>query len=226
MVRDCASVIAPRLTMMPDKVVALVGFKGSGKNTAAQALIDDGWIGLSFGNALKDVLASLFGWSRVMLEGDTLESREWRERIDHWWSEKLGIDVFTPRWAMQNVGTEVFRKHFHYDVWVLAVEHAISKLPAGSRVVLLDARFPNEIDFARKLGATVIRIKRGADPDWMDTAALANAGDEHCEKRMRDHWGIHQSEYAWISIDFGHVIENDGSVGDMHQKMRQLISAS
>jgi hypothetical protein len=62
------------------------------------------------------------------MEGTTEESREWRETIDEWWSDKLMIQHFTPRWAMQNIGTELFRQHFNTDIWIFALEKKLKNI--------------------------------------------------------------------------------------------------
>lgn len=201
------------------RLIAFVGFKGSGKNTAATALYDHDFVPFSFADALKDMLASIFCWDRAMLEGISPESRAWREQIDPWWSEKLGIPEFSPRWAMMNIGTEVMRRHFHYDLWVFNVERRIMLLDANKPVVLIDGRFPNEIALAHKFGGRVIRIKRGPDPDWMELATIANTDPAPV---LRDHAtallaarGIHSSEYAWVGGQIDDTIVNDGSIFDL-----------
>src|SRR5215475_14081161 len=103
-------------------LIAFVGFKSSGKNTAAQALLPLGYVSLSFADAIKDALAAIFCWDRDLLEGITEESRRWREQIDPWWANALGIPQFTPRWAMTHIGTDLLRHYFHYDLWVHNVE--------------------------------------------------------------------------------------------------------
>src|SRR6478752_160620 len=111
------------------QVISLVGFQNSGKDTAAQILIDQGFIPFSFAESLKDTLATIFCWEREMLEGKTLESRAWRETIDPWWAKELGIANFTPRFAMQHVGTDLFRKHFSDRVWIMNIKRKMSALP-------------------------------------------------------------------------------------------------
>ena len=97
-------------------IVGLVGLIGSGKGTVGDMLISEGFKHESFAAPLKDAAASIFYWNRDSLEGVTPESRAWRERVDTWWSEHLGIPNFTPRLALQLLGTEVFRNHFHQDI--------------------------------------------------------------------------------------------------------------
>jgi len=99
-------------------IIGLVGFIGSGKDTVASRFISYGCIKDSFAAPLKDACAAIFGWPRALLEGDTVESREFRETPDMFWARKLGIDNFTPRLALQLVGTDVLRNHFHQDIWL------------------------------------------------------------------------------------------------------------
>ena len=157
------------------QLIALVGFKGSGKDTAGQHLVQNhGFVNFSFAESLKDALASIFCWDRAMLEGATPESRIWRETVDQWWSQKLGIPDFTPRLAMQLVGTNVFREHFNPDLWIMNIERKITLLPPDSKVVLCDGRFPNELNLGRSFGGRVIRVKRGDEPEWYEQALIAN----------------------------------------------------
>ena len=87
-------------------IVAICGFIGSGKNTAADYLVSDcKFVRASFASSLKDAVSSVFGWDRELLEGITEESRLWRENVDIWWSERLNIPNLTPRWVLQHWGT-------------------------------------------------------------------------------------------------------------------------
>jgi hypothetical protein len=137
-------------------VVILVGGKGVGKSTIAQYLVDhSNFTRLSFAGPIKDAVSSIFGWDRSMIEGATEESRYWREQRDEWWSNMLGRDI-TPRLMLQEVGTDVFRTHFHSDIWVLS---AMRKLQAGNNYVIDDCRFPNEVDLIRSSGLLCVVIK-------------------------------------------------------------------
>ena len=54
-------------------------------------LIAEGYQRISFAGVLKDACANIFGWDRVLLEGNTPESRAFREMPDEWWSKRLDI---------------------------------------------------------------------------------------------------------------------------------------
>jgi len=92
-------------------IVGLLGFIGSGKGTAGDILKDLGFTPLSFAKGVKDVTAEMFGWPRHLLEGDTDASRKWREQPDEFWSKEFKKE-FTPRFALQLMGTEVGRMYF------------------------------------------------------------------------------------------------------------------
>jgi hypothetical protein len=193
-------------------LITFVGFKSSGKNTAADALLPYGYVPFSFADSIKDSLATIFCWNRVLLEGITSESRIWREQVDDWWAQKLNIPHFTPRWAMQNFGTELMRHHFNEQIWVFNVERRIM-LARHESVMLIDARFPNEIMLTKNHGGKVIRIKRGPDPVWMDDAVSANWYG------IAKDLGVHESEYAWAGCDVDATIENDDTIATLHHRI-------
>ncbi|RYF04388.1 MAG: hypothetical protein EOO77_29745, partial [Oxalobacteraceae bacterium] len=166
------------------KLVALVGFIGSGKDTVGRHLVEThGFYDMAFADALKDAVAAMFCWDRVMLDGKNPQSREWRTQVDHWWAKKLGIPNFTPRWALQNIGTETLRKFFRDDLWILNVERRIMNLREEHgedvKIVLTDGRFPNELKMVHNLGGKVARVRRGPDPDWYAQAQLYNHASLH-----------------------------------------------
>ena len=75
-------------------IIGLIGFIGSGKGTAADILVKNHYFNkLSFADAVKDATSAIFGWPRHLLEGDTDESRAWREQKDERWSERVGYDI-------------------------------------------------------------------------------------------------------------------------------------
>lgn len=212
------------------QIVSLVGFKGSGKDSAGKHLIENhGFVGFSFADSLKDSVASVFCWDRALMEGDTDESRVWREQVDPWWAEKLGIPNFSPRLAMQLIGTNVFRNNFNQNLWILNVERRILNLIGDRKVVLIDGRFPNELDLGRAYNATVIRVKRGQEPHWFYEAGQINANlslsySEYWQRRFESlNALVHVSEWAWIGQPIDHTIENDKTLEHLHSEIERLV---
>ena len=196
-------------------IVGLVGLIGSGKGTVGDMLIEQGFVQASFATPLKDAAASVFNWDREMLEGITPESRAWREVTDTWWEERLNIPNFSPRLALQLLGTEVFRNHFHQDTWILSMEARLRD--AKHDVVITDARFPNEINMIRRQGGVVVRVKRGDDPEWF---GLAETNPDSMPQVYPE---VHASEYSWCSITPNYLITNDGTLEELKQTVTDLL---
>ena len=115
------------------KIIGVCGLIGGGKGTVADILVKDhGFEKVSFADSLKDMIAAVFGWPRHLLEGDTAESREWREQRDDWWAERLNLPWLTPRWVLQFWGTDVCRENFHEDIWIASLENKLRKVVNGS----------------------------------------------------------------------------------------------
>jgi hypothetical protein len=203
-------------------IIGLVGFIGSGKGTVGDILEQKGFVKDSFAKPLKDACSVMFGWPREMLEGDTEVSRKWREEPDAYWSEKFGKE-FSPRLALQLMGTEAGRNVFHKDIWVISLLNR-SK---GKDVVVTDVRFQNEIKFIQDNGGIVIRVKRGDEPVWYQDALNVKAGTKNMSyslsKNNLKQLGIHQSETDWIGSDFDYVIENNGTINDLGNKVNELL---
>ena len=107
-------------------IIGVCGFIGCGKDTVADYLVNfHEYRRESFADSLKDSVAAVFGWDRIMLEGRTKESREWREQVDKWCAERLDMPTLTPRWVLQYWGTEVCRKTFHDDIWIASIENKL-----------------------------------------------------------------------------------------------------
>lgn len=216
---------------MSDKrplVVGFVGFISSGKDTAADYLVNYHQFRRdSFANALKDAVAAVFGWDRILLEGRSAESREWRERVDPWWSSRLNIPELTPRWVLQNWGTEVCRAGFHDDIWIASLENRIRK--SRDNIVITDVRFPNEMAAIRNAGGVVVRIKRGPDPEWYQDAANLNSGPTNMSwatsRWKLERLKIHASETAWVGLPTDATITNDGTIDQLFDQLSQLIDS-
>ena len=205
-------------------IIGFVGFIGSGKDTAADYLVNThGFRRDSFANTLKDAVAYVFGWDRTLLEGRTAEARAWREEVDTWWAERLNMPNLTPRLMLQLWGTEVCRSGFHDDIWIASLENKIRR--TKDDIVISDVRFPNEINSIHNAGGIVVQIQRGLKPHWYDTAVQANRGVESATKFLKNE-GIHASETAWVGGKINHVITNDSTIDSLFDQIEKLLPRS
>jgi hypothetical protein len=208
-------------------IIGVVGLIGAGKDTVADYLVNiHQFRRESFANTLKDAVSSVFGWDRELLEGRTKQSRAWREQVDPWWAERLGMLDLTPRWILQYWGTEVVRRGFHDDTWIASLENKLRK--TTDDVVISDCRFPNEISAIKRAGGIVVRVHRGPDPEWYRFAELVNRGpDRNLEwswaKTQLDSFAIHASETAWIGTHFDAVIDNNLTMDHLYSQINDLV---
>ena len=200
-------------------IIGLVGLIGSGKDTAADYLVNShGWRRDSFAAPLKDAVATIFGWDRDMLEGRTKESRRWRECADAWWSERLGREV-TPRHTLQLWGTEVGREAYHNDIWVASLENRLRK--TTDNIVITDCRFPNEIEVIQRSGGLVFQIQRGTDPDWIaDALDYLDFPVDSPPSNLP-----HASEWMWMATPLDGVVDNNGTIQDLCNNMDKIIDS-
>ena len=130
-------------------LVGITGRAGSGKSTAAQVLIDAGWVRIKFADPLKDMLRAI-GLDDRHIEGHLKE---------------VPCDLLvgqTPRWAMQTLGTAWGRQCIAQDFWVRLARRRIAlAMAAGLNVVVDDVRFENEAQVIRELGGMVLGLSRG-----------------------------------------------------------------
>jgi hypothetical protein len=210
-------------------IIGVCGFIGSGKDTVADYLVNNyNFKQQSYAGSLKDAVAYVFGWDRIMLEGRTKQAREWREQVDPWWAERLKMPNLTPRLILQHWGTEVCRHGFHDDIWIASLEN---KLRNGrDSVVISDCRFPNEITSIKAQGGIVVRVLRGPEPSWLEHAKNYMAGENgnigwSLGKRNLDLNNIHASEYSWVNTEFDAVLDNNGTLDDLYKQVTSLATS-
>jgi hypothetical protein len=198
------------MTVTP-QILAFCGFAGSGKNTAGDYILQVTQRGeqpstqLAFAGALKDAVSAIFQWERRLLDGDTDSSRVWREQVDERWTARLGRPI-TPRRIMQEVGTDVFRHHFHTDIWLMALA---ARLRENTMHVITDARFGNEMHWVRSQGGIVVWVYR--PHPLLDMAvslsqlASAPALTPAMFASLRSEQRLHESEISFLTEGAQHI---------------------
>tara|TARA_B100000035_G_scaffold196985_1_gene168337 strand:- start:368 stop:979 length:612 start_codon:yes stop_codon:yes gene_type:complete len=196
-------------------IIGICGLIGCGKGTVGDILVDDyGFTKLSFADKLKDGVATVFNWDRAMLEGDTVESREWRETQDDFWTRETGRTI-TPRLVLQEFGTDCMRHGFDDGIWVSLVKQELVKYP-NKNFVIPDVRFPNEANMIKSIHGEVWRVRRGQDPVWM--RMYQDIGVEPKD--------VHESEWRWAKVDFNNIIYNDLGIDELRSQVKGLLASN
>jgi hypothetical protein len=130
-------------------IIALTGYAGSGKSTAAKILTErHGFTLVKFAGPLKQMMRCL-GLGDHEIEGDLKEQPH----------EVLCGK--TPRHAMQTLGTEWGRDLIGQELWVnVAMGAAWRVLDQGGKAVIDDCRFLNEAAAVRTEGGIIVEVMR------------------------------------------------------------------
>jgi len=198
-------------------LIAFTGWKQSGKNTAAQVLVDRaGFVPDAFADDLKAIVYDIEGvWVRVpatVLSADPRRPMCKPEQFLPYQEVvgRLGLDnakelVPDVRRILQTFGTEAMRSRFGPTVWsdrVLARVAERRALGSPQRTVITDARFPDEVSAVRGAGGVLIRVVRPGQ-------VLPS--------------GAHASEAAIASLEVDAEVVNDGSVAQLHARVLEAV---
>ncbi len=137
-------------------IFGITGKKRSGKDTVAKFFIEKGFKRYAFADPIKEMCKIMFLWDERHVNG------ELKEVVDERW----GI---SPREAMQVIGTEFaqfflpmffpkFAKLIGRKFWVKRFEYLYKDNP--DNYVISDVRFPHEDEELKKMGATIVKVKR------------------------------------------------------------------
>lgn len=176
-------------------IIALAGYKGSGKTTAAQYISERyGYEEYALASPMKAALTVMFGYSHPQLYGRL------KDEVD----PRFGI---SPRKMLQTLGTEwaqltlqeaspTFRRSTGRDIWVKRFYYLVWKPQLN--YVISDVRFQHEIAALRKIDdVRSVMLYGGQD------------GDPHA------------SESRDLLTDVS--IHNDGSIADLHKSLDILM---
>jgi len=134
------------LGQMTVQVIAICGYKRSGKDTIANYLCDKyGFQHCKISKGLKEMCKCLFGFNDSQMESDL------KEVVDKKW----GI---TPRKAMQYVGTDMMQYQIQNilpdigrNFWIYkCIKHIEDNHKDDLRIVISDMRFIHEYDLLKK----------------------------------------------------------------------------
>lgn len=184
-------------------LIGLSGRIGSGKDTAAEMLLDlmpeKHFHIKGFSYKLKQVAEMFTG-----IPAATMSKQEVK-------------NTFLPEWGMtlrqllQKLGTDAVRDNLHQDAWVLALFADYNYIPpmhTGAikhpNWIITDVRFPNEAQAIRERGGIILRMQRRSGWNKADL--------------------LHPSETALDLYHFDHYIDNNGTLENLREEIQHLIT--
>jgi len=208
-----------------------------------------GWEIKKFAYKLKQVVSLLTGCKVEDLENQEFKNKP----LGLEWSTYIGTSATSPdvtkqspvyenityRTMLQKVGTEAIRNNVHENAWVNAlfadylpkyhggIDLAVnSTAPSDVQVfvghpkwIITDMRFPNELEAVKKHGGITIRINRQKEK--------INVGNDTFKHVLNEtkNFGIqeHPSETALDNAEFDYVIENDGTIEELIEKVKDIL---
>ena len=153
------------------KLIGLVGYPQSGKDTLGDLLVETGdWKKVAFADALKDLflLCGASYWDDLSGMRCAIENRESLEeaKIENWEVRK----------ALQDFGQAV--RNIHPTFWVDAARKTIlGHIANGYNVVVTDIRYPNEEQMLLNWPAPIIGVLRGGYGPVNDHASERNTAE-------------------------------------------------
>ena len=218
-------------------IVGMCGLAGSGKDTAADFMVkNDEFVKVAFADPLKRICKDVFDFTDEQLWGPSAcrnapDERYLRREVTNEFGDFVKNEYLTPRYALQQLGTE-WGRDCYPNVWAeyairvarellgpepyrYSAKGGLERMQADilqpKGVVISDVRFMNEIRCIKAAGGKVVRLLRG---QGLEGAA-----------------GQHRSEQELQSIPletFDYVIDNremtlDYFEGFMHDFVQTKI---
>jgi hypothetical protein len=182
-----------------------------------------------FAGKLKQIASLLTGVPIEMFEDQefkkTFLSREWDtivrkpgKRQDGLFGKgELEIKQTSVRELLQKLGTEAMRDGLHTNVWVNALfadYKAIERIPEKRMSIMpnwiiTDMRFPNEMEAVKERRGITIRVSRNS---------IYKESDTQFSKDLP-----HPSETALDDAEFDYEIDNNGSIEDLIEKVKEIL---
>lgn len=128
------------------------------------------------------------------------DALEYKVKLDDYvHGSQMENELLTPRKILQLLGTEGGRDVIHPNIWVNAT---LGDLTENDRIIITDARFPNEVIGIKKKKGIVVKIIR---PSVVSTST-------------------HPSETSLNNYtDWDYVIVNDGTLEQLEEKVERML---
>lgn len=204
------------LVQPPTKIV-MVGGMHSGKSTAASVLVSKGWTHAKIADPIKQAAAVALNGADVALrkmgvKKCVVASAGWPD-LDPMKDKDANRELF------QFIG-EYFRRE-KPSIWI---DYFIQQYGHRTKIVVDDARLPLEVDSLHSRGYTVIKVvrplvERIESVQKKSAASGRNLTEKQVKKMLK-----HDTEATIEDIQFDILIENDGSIYTLKDRINQVIN--
>jgi len=217
-------------------IMALSGVKFSGKDTVAEGLIRyHKFKRIGLADKLKDVCSIVFRINRGDMDNPSLKELDFENPLELTETHILdlvsvlkddGFDVdmdtvlflyknfageklTSIRHLLQVVGTDICRGHIKDDIWLEYIKNSIRS--CSDNIVITDARFKNERDFLREMGAVICLVKR---------KGFENGGSHISENQLGS-----DSDYDLIINNNGSILSIQSEISMWYSVMKDAITS-
>lgn len=204
-----------------------------------------------FADKLKDCVCLLLGCTREQLEDEEFKNTPLGPEWDVWvnnssktknpprlsltepnafFNDAGGVShrKLTPRLLLQLLGTDCGRDIIHPNIWVnasfAAWKPVLNKWDGQGNNMLpnwlfTDMRFPNELSAIESRKGVTIRVNRLSNPVDNGDGSITIVPHQESFKVC-----VHESEIALDNAVFDHVIDNNGTLEDLVEKVKELLT--
>lgn len=202
---------------------------------------------------LKDIVCILLNCTREQLEDKDFKEKELGEEWWYWKLEREGgyspillpynthaealqmyedlkLIKLRPRLLLQLLGTECGRNIIHPNIWVNSLfseykgmfddngtieDKNTGRMMKYHNWIITDTRFPNELDAVKSRQGLTIKVVR---PDVITNSVT---GESFLVKVYKKE---HESETALDTATFDYIIDNNDSIEELIEKVRQILT--
>ena len=185
---------------MSQNLIDITGYKRSGKDTAGEYFVKQGYIKYAFAGPLKKACQEIFMFTDEQTEGNE------KEKYDERWN-------ISARKVFQIFGTEMFREKlvdffpeminiqqnfwtYRFKIWY---ENQL-KNNKNVKIIITDVRFDNEVNIIKELGGINIKVERN-------------------NVQNKDQ---HKSKTSIGKIKYDYLVKNDSNIENYHRKLEKI----
>ena len=177
------------------KIVGFAGKAGAGKDTAALALINEGWYKYSFAQPIRDGLEAMFGIPQKDMFDTHLKNQS---------NYKYGRSI---RYMLQTLGTEWGRNMMSNEIWI---QRGMEICSQHEKVVIADVRYKNEAQAIRDAGGIIVEIVKH-DPEYDKLVEIGGIIEHSSEEPL-------PREFIYVTI------ENQSDIKTLWEQVFKVVS--